>query len=68
MAPRNQEPQGKRTDRRSLIVAAIVVAVVLVLFLVYEGGFGTAPDTGAGGADEDAIPTQTQETAPESPQ
>lgn len=64
MAENDREPKGKRTDRRVLIVSAIVVAVLLVLFLIYDGGFRPASDTISGGPDEDTVPPQTEETAP----
>lgn len=65
MSDRKREPRGKRTDRRVLIVAAIVVAVVLVLFLLFDLGFRTASDDTAGGSDPNfSAPQQTEETAP----
>jgi len=67
MAQNNRGPKGKGTDRRAILITAIVVLIALVLFVIYDGGFRTASDTMSGGPDEDTIAPQTEETAPESP-
>ncbi|WP_309084552.1 hypothetical protein [Chelativorans sp.] len=68
MARNDQQPRGKRTDRRTVLITAVVVVIALVLFVLYDGGFRTASDRMSGGADQDAVPPQTEETAPTTPQ
>lgn len=65
MSDRNREPKGKRTDRRVLVVSAVLAAVVLALFLLVDLGGRPAPDTTAGGPDADySAPREPEETAP----
>jgi len=68
MADNNREPSGNRSDKRAVLITAAIVVVVLALFLLYDGGFRTASDSPSGGPDQDAAPTQTEETAPTTPQ
>lgn len=69
MSDRNREPKRRRTDMRVLIVSAVVAAVVLALFLLFDFGYRTAPDTTAGGPDARySAPRQPEETAPTTPQ
>jgi hypothetical protein len=46
-------PRGK-TERGALIIAAALIAIVLVLYLSFSGGFGTSPTVSEGGADDPA--------------
>lgn len=63
MPDRKRELRGKSTDRRVLMVAAIVVAAVLVLFLLFDLRFRTASDNTAGGPDPNfSAPQETEET------
>lgn len=65
MPDRKRELREKSTDRRVLMVAAIVVAAVLVLFLLFDLRFRTASDNTAGGPDPNfSAPQETEETAP----
>lgn len=69
MAGNDREPQGKRMDRRVLVVSALLAAVILALFLLFDYGYRTAPDTTSGGPDADySAPTTAEETAPTTPQ
>lgn len=69
MADNNREPKSKRTDRRVLIVSVVLAAIVLVLFLVFDFGYPTAPESTSGGPDADfAAPPGPEETQPTTPQ
>lgn len=66
---RSGEPRGKRTDRRVLIVTALLAAIALALFILYDGGFRTAPDDTSGGPDpQSSAPAGPEETQPSTQQ
>lgn len=44
-------PPSKGTEKKALIVAAVVAVVFLVLFVIFDGGFSEAPDVSEGGED-----------------
>ncbi len=68
MTDDNREPKGKRTDRRVLIISMALAAIVLVLFLLFDLGYPTAPETTSGGPDANfSAPPGPEETQPTTP-
>lgn len=65
----DREPGRRGMDRRVLVVAVILAAVVLALFLFFDIGFRTASDSTAGGPDiRYSAPMEPEETRPTTPQ
>lgn len=69
MADDRRQPSRKITDKRVLIAAIVLAAIVLALFLLFDFGYPTAPDTTSGGPDANfSAPQEPEETQPTTPQ
>lgn len=69
MTDGGREPKRRRVDRRVLIVSIVLAAVVLALFLLFDFGYPTAPDTTSGGPDARfSAPPGPEETQPTTPE